>query len=70
MLKFLECGTSVIKIKGVQTLKEVSYNIMPDRIEAGTLLVATAITGGKIHLKKVIPEHISPILHKLEEARM
>lgn len=43
---------------------------MPDRIEAGTLLVATAITGGKIHLKKVIPEHISPILHKLEEARM
>ena len=65
--KIFGMGTSVIKIKGVNTLKEVSYNVMPDRIEAGTLLVATAMTGGKIHLKKVIPEHISPILHKLEE---
>jgi len=70
VLKFLVCGTSVIKIKGVQTLKEVSYNVMPDRIEAGTLLIATAITGGKIHLRKAIPDHISPILHKLEEARL
>lgn len=65
--KIFGMGTSIIKIKGVQNLKEVSYNIMPDRIEAGTLLVATAMTGGKIHLKKVVPEHISPLLHKLEE---
>ena len=47
--------------------KEVSYNVMPDRIEAGTILIGVAMTGGKVHLKKVIPEHISPILHKLEE---
>lgn len=40
---------------------------MPDRIEAGTILIGVAMTGGKVHLKKVIPEHISPILHKLEE---
>ena len=63
----MECGTSIIKIKGVKELKEVSYNVMPDRIEAGTILIGVAMTGGKVQLKKVIPEHISPILHKLEE---
>ena len=67
MLRFLECGTSIIKIKGVKELKEVSYIVLPDRIEAGTILIGVAMTGGKVHLKKVIPEHISPILHKLEE---
>lgn len=61
-------GTHVIKIKGVHNLKDVSYNIMPDRIEAGTLLCATAMTGGKIELKKVNSEHIKPIIDKLEEA--
>jgi UDP-N-acetylglucosamine 1-carboxyvinyltransferase len=66
--KIFGAGTSSIKIKGVQTLKEVSYNVMPDRIEAGTLLVATAMTGGKIYLKRLIPNHLVPILHKLEEA--
>lgn len=40
---------------------------MPDRIEAGTLLCAAAITGGKIRLKKLRPEHLTPILHKLME---
>lgn len=61
-------GTNVIKIEGVNNLKEVSYNIMPDRIEAGTLLCATAITGGKIKLNKVIPMHIRPVISKLEES--
>jgi len=61
-------GTHVIKILGVKNLKDVSYNIMPDRIEAGTLLCAAAITGGKINLKKANPEHIKPVLDKLEEA--
>ena len=60
-------GTHVIKIHGVQSLKDVSYNIMPDRIEAGTLLCATAITGGNIELKKVNSEHIKPVIDKLEE---
>lgn len=64
----MEHGTSNIKIKGVQNLKEASYNIMPDRIEAGTLLMAAAITGGRIKIKSAIPEHISPLLLKLEEA--
>lgn len=60
-------GTHVIKIKGVETLKEVSYNIMPDRIEAGTLLCSVAVTGGKIVLKRANVEHIKSILDKLEE---
>ena len=65
--KVFGAGTNVIKIRGVKELNEVSYTIMPDRIEAGTLLLATAITGGEIKLNKVYPEHISPILHKLQE---
>lgn len=65
--KVTGAGTNVIKIRGVKELREISYTIMPDRIEAGTLLLATAITGGEIKLNKVCPEHISPILHKLQE---
>ena len=60
-------GTNIIKIVGVNTLKEVGYTIMPDRIEAGTFLCAGAITGGKIKLNHVNPEHLTPIIHKLEE---
>lgn len=60
-------GTNVIKITGVRKLKDVSYNIMPDRIEAGTFLCAAGITSGKIQLNNVVPEHIGPIINKLEE---
>ena len=59
-------GSNIIKITGVKKLKDVSYNIMPDRIEAGTLLCAVAGSGGKVTLKKVIPEHLTSVLHKLE----
>ena len=60
-------GSNIIKIQGVKRLKDISYNIMPDRIEAGTLLCAAAITEGNVILKNVIPEHLTPVLHKLEE---
>jgi len=60
-------GTNVIKITGVKKLKDISYNIMPDRIEAGTYLCAAGITGGKLQLNNVVPEHIGPIINKLEE---
>lgn len=60
-------GTNIIRIKGVKKLKEASHNIMPDRIEAGTLLVATAMTGGNIQITNADTEHIVPIIHKLEE---
>ena len=66
--KIKGAGTNVIKIDGVKTLKNVSYNVMPDRIEAGTLLCATAITGGEIELNKVEPIHIGPVISKLEES--
>ena len=67
MQKLQGLGSNEIKITGVKKLKDVSYTIMPDRIEAGTLLCAAAITGGKIRLKKLRPEHLTPILHKLME---
>ena len=61
-------GSNIIKIEGVKNLKDVSYNVMPDRIEAGTLLCSAAITGGNIILKKANVKHIAPILDKLSEA--
>lgn len=61
-------GSNIIKIQGVKKLKDLSYNIMPDRIEAGTLLCAAAVTGGEITLKKVNVLNIAPILNKLTEA--
>ncbi len=65
--KITGAGSNIITITGVKKLKDVSYNIMPDRIEAGTILCAVAETGGNLTLKKVIPEHLLPILHKLGE---
>lgn len=61
-------GTDKIEIQGVKQLKDVSYNIMPDRIEAGTFLCAAAITGGNIILENVNANHITPVISKLEEA--
>lgn len=62
-------GTDRVEITGVKKLaNEISYNIMPDRIETGTYLVAGAITGGNIKLTNVCPMHIEPMLNKLEEA--
>lgn len=60
-------GTNFITIKGVKSLNSIGYNVMPDRIEAGTLLCAGAITGGKITLTKVNSDHLIPVIHKLEE---
>ena len=65
--KIIGAGTDKIEITGVKRLSEVSYNIMPDRIEAGTYLAAGAITGGDIRLINVNPSHIEPILNKLDE---
>ena len=61
-------GTKIIKITGIQKLKDISYNVMQDRIEAGTFLCAAAITSGDICLNYRTPEHITPIINKLEEA--
>ena len=66
--KVTGAGSNIIKIKGVKKLKEVSYNIMPDRIETGTFLCYTAATGGKIEVYNCNYEHVEPVLSKLEEA--
>lgn len=60
-------GTNEVEIIGVDSLKDTSYQIMPDRIEAGTLLCFAAGTGGSIELKSAEPLHMIPILEKLEE---
>jgi UDP-N-acetylglucosamine 1-carboxyvinyltransferase len=58
-------GTSVITIKGVPSLHPVSISIIPDRIEAGTFMVAAALTGGDIKLLNCEPDHMRTIIHKL-----
>ena len=65
--KVTGAGTNEITIQGVERLKDTGYQVMPDRIEAGTLLCAVASTGGKLTLKKVKPEHLTPVLEKLKE---
>ena len=61
-------GTDEIKIEGVKKLKDVSYNIMPDRIEAGSFLCFVAATKGNAILEDVNYMHIAPVINKLEEA--
>ena len=61
-------GTNTIKIKGVEKLKGANHNIIPDRIEAATYMVAAAITKGDITIENVILEHLRPVVAKLKEA--
>jgi UDP-N-acetylglucosamine 1-carboxyvinyltransferase len=61
-------GTNIIKIEGVAQLHGVSHTVIPDRIEAGTYMVAAAITGGNILLENVIIDHLKPVVAKLTEA--
>ncbi|TDT62397.1 UDP-N-acetylglucosamine 1-carboxyvinyltransferase [Fonticella tunisiensis] len=60
-------GTDKIKIEGVTELKGTRHQVIPDRIEAGTYMVAAAITGGNVTVENVIPEHVRPIIAKLQE---
>ncbi len=61
-------GTDRIEIEGVDTLKGCEYDIVPDRIEAGTYLVAATMTGGKVKLKNTRPKLLDAVLAKLQEA--
>ncbi|MDJ0737608.1 MAG: UDP-N-acetylglucosamine 1-carboxyvinyltransferase [Nostocaceae cyanobacterium] len=65
--KIQGAGTSTITIVGVPQLHSVDYTIIPDRIEAGTFLLAGAITRSEITLSPVVPEHLAPVIAKLEE---
>ena len=61
-------GTNTIKIKGVKSLKGAEHNVIPDRIEAATYMVAAAMTKGDITIENVIMEHLKPVTAKLIEA--
>ncbi len=61
-------GTNTITIEGAGELHGASYAIIPDRLEAGTYLLAAAATGGDVLVEQMIPEHLSALLAKLEEA--
>ena len=60
-------GTDVIRIKGVPELKGAQYTIIPDQIEAGTYMIAAAITGGDVLVKNIIPKHMDSLTAKLDE---
>ncbi|CAC6401745.1 UDP-N-acetylglucosamine 1-carboxyvinyltransferase [Staphylococcus aureus] len=60
-------GTDTITINGVESLHGVEHTIIPDRIEAGTLLIAGAITRGDIFVRGAIKEHMASLVYKLEE---
>jgi UDP-N-acetylglucosamine 1-carboxyvinyltransferase len=66
--KIQGAGTSLITIDGVDELQPVEHTIIPDRIEAGTLLVAGAITRGNVLLRDCAPEHLDAIIAKLRAA--
>ena len=66
--KIAGAGTDKIVIQGVERLNGTSYEVLPDRIEAGTYLVAGAITGGHLRIKSVRPEHLDAVIGKLQEA--
>ncbi len=61
-------GTNVIRIEGVKELKGTTHAVIPDRIEAGTYMVAAAITGGDVWLENALSEHLKPVTAKLKEA--
>lgn len=61
-------GTDTIKIHGVHSLSGTNHAVIPDRIEAGTFMVAAAVTGGDVLIENIVPDHVKPITAKLREA--
>lgn len=66
--KIRGAGTNVIKIEGVDSLEGRNYTIIPDRIEAGTYMIAAAMTKGDVYIENAISEHLKPVIAKLKEA--
>lgn len=61
-------GSNVIRVQGVKKLGPTEYTPIPDRIEAGTYMVAAAATGGEVLIRNVIPEHLKAVSAKLQES--
>lgn len=68
--KIRGAGTDIIKIEGVDQLSGGRYSVIPDRIEAGTFMVAAAATKGDLLIDHVIPTHVEPLIAKLREANV
>lgn len=60
-------GTGVIRIEGVDKMHGVNHTVIPDRVEAGTYMVAAAITGGDVYVEGAIADHLGPVIAKMEE---
>src|SRR5690606_29515458 len=60
-------GTGLIRIEGVEKLRGVEHTVIPDRIEAGTYMIAAAITGGDVYVEGAIADHLKPVISKLQE---
>lgn len=61
-------GTNVIRVEGVRALQGIAHTVIPDRIEAGTFMIAAAMAGGDVVVENVLTEHLKPLLAKLSEA--
>ena len=57
----------IIRIEGVEKLWGVVHTVIPDRIEAGTYMVAAAITGSDVYIENAIGDHLRPVISKLQE---
>ncbi|MCW9018281.1 MAG: UDP-N-acetylglucosamine 1-carboxyvinyltransferase, partial [Kangiellaceae bacterium] len=66
--KIKGAGTDIITVEGVERLKGCHHDVLPDRIETGTYLVAAAITGGRVKLRDTNPDILESVILKLEEA--
>lgn len=66
--KIRGAGTNVIKVEGARKLIAHDYTIIPDRIEAGTYMIAAAMTRGDVYIANAISEHLKPVIAKLKEA--
>lgn len=65
--RVIGAGTNTIRIEGVDTLYGVEHHIIPDRIEAGTFMVAAAITKGDVVIENAVPEHMTALIAKMRE---
>jgi len=65
--RVIGAGTNTIRIEGVDTLYGVEHHIIPDRIEAGTFMVAAAITRGDVVIENAVPEHMTALIAKMRE---
>lgn len=66
--KVTGCGTPLVTVEGVRRLGGFRHRVIPDRIEAGTFLLAAALTGSTLTVRGAVPEHLGALLDKLEEA--